>query len=173
MKSWIVAGADTVGTSERWAVLSPCRRFRYVLGRCWDPELPTLAVTMLNPSKADHEVNDRTIAKCVRFAGMEGCGSLLVRNCSAFRATDPKALNGEPLICGDLNLAVLARETDALMHVAAWGGRGKLTQRTWQRLAEARYVARATHVFGLTKDGHPRHPLYLPYATRAKSWRAA
>jgi len=34
-----------------------------------------------------------------------------------------------------------------------------------------RSVGRVPHVLGLTKDGHPRHPLRLPYSSPIEQWR--
>jgi len=117
---------------------------------------------MLNPSTADANVDDPTIRRCIGFAKREGCGGLVVVNLYAYRATNPddllKAINpiGSPETEIHLNKAVA--EIDGPL-IAAWGAftvRGAhpaywIKQRYGDRLM----------CLGRTKDGHPRHPLYL------------
>ena len=44
---------------EAWAVVQG--RYRYALGRCWDPALPRICWIMLNPSTADGTQDDPTL----------------------------------------------------------------------------------------------------------------
>ena len=173
-------GAVTVGTRESWATLSPCGLYRYALGRSWDPEpegdwdgqRPVFSIIMLNPSTADHTLDDPTIRRCVHFAKQEGCGALLVRNLFAFRATDPKKLRTIVDPWGPLNERVLSWPLFFAMRVAAWGA---LTPKWLRRRAAASLCAASTRgilVLGLTKDGSPRHPLYLPNTARTVSMSA-
>lgn len=176
MKPLELDGAVTTGTRESWATLSPCGLYRYALGRTWDPESeglessrPVFSIVMLNPSTADHAVDDPTIRRCIHFARQEGCGAVLVRNLFAFRATSPKELRSIADPWGPLNEAVLALNLRFAIRVLAWGA-----MPTWlhRRAIEAKCIAktRGARVLGLTKDGHPRHPLYLPNAARAEQW---
>lgn len=75
---------------ERWAELEP--PYRWVLGRRWDPGLPTLAWIMLNPSKADGTDDDPTMGKVIEFTRLAGYGCCVVVNAFPFMATDPKDL---------------------------------------------------------------------------------
>lgn len=79
---------------KRWADISACGRYRWLLGRQWsaDETLPWMHFVMLNPSTADAELDDPTITRCVGFAQREGCGGLLVTNLSSYRATKPQEL---------------------------------------------------------------------------------
>lgn len=175
MRPLEIDGAVTVGTRESWATLSPCGTYRYALGRAWDPATenewdgcrPAFSIIMLNPSTADHAVDDPTIRRCVHFAKQEGCGSLVVRNLFAYRATNPKELRTVVDPYGPLNDRVLALSIFFAMRVAAWGS---LTPK-WLRQRAARSIGAASTpgilVLGLTKDGSPRHPLYLPSTARA------
>lgn len=170
-------GAVTRGTREAWAILSPCGTYRYALGRTWDPApasewegvRPVFSIIMLNPSTADHAADDPTIRRCIHFAKQEGCGSLVVRNLFALRATDPRALRRAVDPWGPLNQAALALDVFFGLRVAAWGALSP----TWlrRRAGESLLMARCTHVLGLTKGGDPRHPLYLPNSARVVSWR--
>jgi hypothetical protein len=169
-------GAVTVGTRESWATVSPCGTYRYALGRTWDPApegewdgvRPVFSIIMLNPSTADHALDDPTIRRCIHFAKQEGCGALVVRNLFALRATDPRELLKAADPHGPLNEEVLDMTLAFASRVAAWGA---LSSARLRKLAVyAVYRARQTHTLALgrTKRGDPRHPLYLPNSARAK-----
>ncbi len=146
------------GDFRSWAIFSDDLRYRYELGRCWSPNLPTMLVCGLNPSTADETANDPTIRRCIAFAVRERCGSLLMVNAFALRSTDPHALLGllDP-VGPDNDGAIADARVRSSIHVAAWGKPdkrlrwrlGHLTQLPWQ-------------AFKITDDGlFPRHPLYL------------
>lgn len=159
-------GLVTLGDEKSWATFSPCDQYRYLLGRCWEKGLPILGVDMMNPSSASHEKPDKTIDKCMLLAKQEGFGGLLVRNISAYRSTDPKAL----LTCmdpiGPRNREILEMNL-TMTRVMAWGRiPGPIAKRLQRTLWRAE--RRCTHVFQWT-DKPPlvgRHPLYLKNATR-------
>lgn len=170
----------TLGDRSSWATMSKCGRFRYALGRTWDPvagdweaQRPMMQIIMLNPSTADHTTDDPTIRKVIHFARQEGCGGVLVRNLDAYRATDPRELRTAPT--SELNLEILRRCPFFSVRVAAWGA---LSTR-WQRrrlnaaVSQVKTFQSPLSVFGLTKDGDPRHPLYLANSTRAVLWSKA
>ena len=77
---------------ERAAEVSACARYRYALRRTWDPARPAALFVGLNPSTADGARDDLTVCRCVAFAAAWGCGSVLVGNLFAYRATDPARL---------------------------------------------------------------------------------
>lgn len=141
------------------AIVSPCGKYRYRLDRRWGMG-PLMGFIMLNPSTADAEQDDATIRRCRGFAQREGCGGLVVVNLYAFRATKPADLwavdalerIGGPQAEFELHRAI---EKSEIM-VAAWGGK---TQRAEHWIVE-RY-GRRLKCLGKTKDGHPRHPLYV------------
>jgi len=146
------------------ARISLDRVYRYHLWRTWDDDAPRFVVIGLNPSTADETVDDPTIRRCIGFARREGCGGLDMVNLFAFRATDPASMKAASDPIGDANDAVIAavittRASDRI--VAAWGvhgaflGRGAAVARTCPTL----------RCFGVTKDGHPKHPLYLSSST--------
>jgi hypothetical protein len=150
---------------RRGAVISECGKFRYRLWREWDSDLPTCCFICLNPSKADANVDDPTIRRCVSFARREGCGRLEVINLYAFRATDPNDLKnaGFPIgakndtwideICNNANKIVLA-----------WGGISKQVMARADQISRdiwAGFPETQTWCLGKTKGGQPRHPLML------------
>lgn len=146
---------------ERWidagATFSPCRAYRYRLWRMWSETEPAMAFCMLNPSTADESVEDPTVRRCIGFAKKWGYGGLVVVNIFALRSTDPKALYVHPDPVGPDNDGHICNvcETVPLM-IAAWGVHGELNGRG--KKVEAML---AMKTMGRTKDGHPRHPLYL------------
>lgn len=132
--------------------------YRYTLTRSWDPALPTATFIMLNPSTADAEKDDPTIRRCISFAKREHCGSLHVVNLFALRSTDPWELKKHLRPVGPENAKYLKRAillADGPV-IAAWGTKGG-HQATWLLELYAKHL----YHLGLTKDGHPKHPLYL------------
>lgn len=122
-----------------------------------------MTFVMLNPSTADASVDDPTIRRCLGFARREGCALLTVVNLYALRATDPRALWSHPDPVGPRNDAFLrAAVSDAGWYdgimVAAWGVNARA-----DRVATLRGILNGLPIWalGLTKDGSPRHPLYV------------
>ena len=145
---------------EKGATFSQCSQYRYALWRRWDKDKPTVMFIMLNPSKADAEVNDPTLEKCLRFSESWGYGSLLVGNLFAWKATCPGELRLADDPVGPLNDAALHDMAAAAdLVVAAWGNHGSL----WGRSrAVQRMFAGRLHYLRCTKAREPSHPLYLP-----------
>lgn len=153
------------------AVISPCGTYRYVLKRRIDQAIrwvkPCLFI-MLNPSTADAELDDPTIRRCIGFAKSWGCTELTVVNLFAYRATNPKELETAEDPEGDSNDGYIeeqiAKHKDIGVIVAAWGS-NKFAKR------RAEYVTNHFGPFkalGRTKDGSPKHPLYLPKDSELK-----
>lgn len=160
----------------RGALLSPCQRYRYLLWRDLSEPLFTdvggkCLFVMLNPSKADHMIDDPTVTRCMRFAADFGHASLVVANLFALRSTDPDALLREADPVGpenDLTLRGIASEASRI--ICAWGAHRMVEGRVKDVLAILRADGRKVHHLGLTKDGHPRHPLYLKADVRPTLW---
>jgi hypothetical protein len=147
------------------ATFSVDRTYRYHLHRGWG-DGPSCVFLMLNPSTADAFVLDPTVTRCVRFAKRWGAGSLTVLNIFALRSTDPRGLYSHPDPVGPANDAVIREHTTgAGLVIAAWGVHGAHLDRA---AAVARALAAAgvnLQCLGVTKDGHPRHPLYVKGGT--------
>jgi hypothetical protein len=141
-------------------------RYRYRLGRWWGPG-PRVAFVMLNPNTADAVRDDPTIRRCVAFAKSWGCGSADVVNLFARRARDPRQLARAVDPVGpdnDRHLRRALREADLV--VCAWGA----SPLARSRAAELPPIlgGRPLRCLGLTKQGAPRHPLYLRRDTRLR-----
>lgn len=163
---------DRVDALDTGALFSACRRYRYCLWRRWDIDKPVCLFVGLNPSTADETVDDPTIRRCVRFAKDWGYGTIHMANIFAYRATDPMVMRamGRNAI-GPLNneyLTQLARAAD--LTVAAWGTHGIHQGRGAAVRAMLLDAGVRPHVLGLTKNGYPKHPLYLPGSLQPMPW---
>jgi hypothetical protein len=153
------------------AVYSDCDRYRYRLTRIWDEEAQHLNIVMLNPSTASELRNDPTIERCERRTRQLGFGGFTVTNLFAWRATDPKDLRRAAAPIGGQNDRILkdhAAGADAVL--AAWGVHGAHLDRHLEVAKILRAAGTSLFHLGLTKEGHPRHPLYVPYATPLTPW---
>ena len=141
------------------AVLSPCGRYRYSLQRRWLTGEGTVLFIMLNPSTADAETDDPTIRRCIGFAQRWGFRELVVGNLFAYRATNPQELTQvDDPIGAENDYHLTEMSGSAVATIAAWGERGALRGRDTDVL---RILTGSIEHLGLTKQGHPRHPLYL------------
>jgi hypothetical protein len=148
------------------AVLSPCGHYRYALTRTWDEDKPTICWVMLNPSTADADQDDPTIRRVVGFSRSWGAGGICVVNLFALRATDPAELARHYPVTWDeqqRNEHTIAEATDRRRTLVAWGAGGRL--RGQDRRVMEMLKDRLVECLGTTKDGHPRHPLYVPGCT--------
>jgi hypothetical protein len=145
--------------SNRQTIFSPCRRYRYTLWREYDMFNPSYVMFIgLNPSTADEVQDDPTIRRCIGYAKDWGYGALCMMNLFAFRATDPRVMKSAKDPVGPENDAWLARcARDAGLVVAAWGAHGSYRDRDEEVLKLIDNVM----CLGKTKEGYPRHPLYL------------
>lgn len=157
---------------ERTAEFDPTGTYRYWLGRFWARDRPSLALVMLNPSRADHQHDDPTLRRSIRFAQDWGYGSLIVVNLFAFCTTSPRSLRlaADPIgVNNDACILRAAQGADRI--VLAWGNHGSFRHRDRAVLEVLTPHATQLYSLGLTRTGQPRHPLYLPKATRPIPWR--
>ena len=146
---------------QRDAVFDATHAYRYRLSRVWDSALPTACFIMLNPSVADALVDDPTIRRCIGFARTWGYGALDVVNLFAYRATEPRVLAEVADPVGPMNDAHILRALGgSALVVVAWGCHGSLRGRA-DDVAALLGVREHVHHLGWTRDGQPRHPLYL------------
>jgi hypothetical protein len=159
------------GDAASLAVYSDCERYRYLLTRVWDAGGAKALFVMLNPSTATEVQNDPTVERCERRARALGFGAFRVCNIFAWRDTDPTLMRRAADPVGPANDDAIRESCGwADTIVCAWGthgahlGRGPAVERLM------RATGRPLHHLGLTKDGHPRHPLYIGYGVKPLPW---
>lgn len=154
-----------IGDSLAGAVFDETKRYRLTLWRRWVESCPVsrmVAYIGLNPSTADEMKLDNTTKKCVKLAKSWGFDGFIMLNIFAWRDTNPKLMKktSDPIgYENDIALAAVSRA--AGMTVCAWGTHGvHLDRNTSVRALLAGNSVAPFHL-GLTKDGHPKHPLFL------------
>lgn len=161
------------------AHISGCGAYRYKLWREWRRagtrdgageergEHKTCLFVMLNPSTADAAADDATIRRCVGFAKAWRCERLEVVNLFAYRATKPADLFLFAEIGGNIvgveNSTVVADAAQrAGIVVCAWGANATARGYGFHVDTVRRWLDPAPQfALGFTKDGSPRHPLYV------------
>lgn len=149
---------------KKTADISDCGTYRYSLSRIWDESKPKVLFVMLNPSTADADKDDPTIRRCIGFAQSWGYGGLIVCNLFAFRATNPLELSRVFDPAAEENLSHLNHNANTVeMIICAWGNEPILKRIENQRhTVEFIYAHRTkVHYLALSKNGIPKHPLYL------------
>ncbi|WP_299701082.1 DUF1643 domain-containing protein [uncultured Tateyamaria sp.] len=170
----MIVRTHTKGDAPSTAVYSDCERYRYSLTRIWDDTGRRVNFVMLNPSTATEVQNDPTVERCERRARTLGYGSFAVTNIFAWRDTDPRAMRAATDPVGPENdESILERATWTHDVVAAWGTHGAHLDRGTHVATLLRNVDRPLYHLGLSKAGHPKHPLYLPYAQQPQPWKTA
>jgi hypothetical protein len=149
-------------------------KYRYALGTKGEN---TLYCFGINPSTATPEKYDPTITRVSKTAKNTGFDSFIMLNLYPLRATNPDGLPAEP-DWGKHNINI-----DLILHTikdgstiwAAWGD--LIHKRPW--LIDIRNTILGLIKFykkdiqwvimgELTKNGNPRHPLYLKYQPFSK-----
>lgn len=159
------------GTIESAAALSPCGVYRYALFRAWG-DGRVVNWIMLNPSTADHQENDPTIRRCLRFSRGWGFDGLVVTNLFAFRSTSPKKLKSRSIApVGALNNQIIREAIkQADLIVCAWGANGGFLERDQQVLKLLSPYPNMTKCLGVTDKRFPRHPLMLKANTQLEQY---
>lgn len=183
------------------ALFSEDGRYRYRLerdGLGGGYPLRPVNVILLNPSTADAERDDPTIRRCMGFARQWGYDRLVVTNLFAYRATNPSWLRrseapvGERILPpfnldravpvmrssppggiverNDLEIMRAAREAELV--VVAWGAYAAASVRAPHVAAMLVEAGIKPMAFGVTIEGHPKHPLYLRGDTALRPWPA-
>ncbi len=145
---------------NRHAIFSKDKSHRYLLYRSWDLSRKTCCFVMFNPSSAGATSDDPTLKRCLSFADYFGCGALIVVNLFSKISADPtkidKAFNVEREINSGINTYY---RNKAIKHsdlvICAWG-----QQMGWPK--EITEIDRPFHYLAQSKNGTPKHPLYLP-----------
>jgi hypothetical protein len=159
----LVTRESTALVGRAAAVFSDDFTYRYLLTRSWG-DGPFVTWVMLNPSIADEMVNDPTVTRCINFSRGWGAGGLTVVNLYGLRSTDPSVLAVHPDPVGPDNDRIIGEHCAlSTLVVCAWGAGAKDPERVEE---VRRILGGGLACLGITKGGHPRHPLYVHGATR-------
>lgn len=144
---------------------------RYWLDRTYG-EGPTVAFGMLNPSMATHEDNDPTVGRCEGFAKREKAGRMIVVNLFGLVSPEPDDLLRSANPFGDWNEDYIRRAIrEADVFILAFGAPKKpIRMKSWITRRLLQNEGRAFWCLGKSKDGWPKHPLYLKGDTKIEEW---
>lgn len=162
---------------QRDARISDCGRYRWTLTRLWGPRVPGVVWIMLNPSTADGLMDDPTIRRCMKFTQRFGYDGLVVVNLLPRRTPNPDDLVeyvSEDEAARDENATWVRRAChQSAIKIAAWGSLRGIVGETANEVG--RIISEEweyeLHCLGTTKDGSPRHPLYVRADAPIIPWR--
>ena len=167
----MITRSHTKGDANSIAIYSDCERYRYALTRVWKFEASRLVFVMLNPSTATEVQNDPTVERCERRARNLGFGSLQVTNIFAWRDTDPKKMRtAKDPIGPDNDKTIMEACSWGDQIIAAWGTHGAHLGRGVQVKQILRSSDKPVFHLGISKGGHPKHPLYIAYSQKPEIW---
>ncbi len=167
----MITRTHTKGDAPSTAIYSDCEKYRYSLTRVWDPQGRKALFVMLNPSTATEVQNDPTVERCERRARALGFGAFQVTNIFAWRDTDPRKMRAAADPVGPENdRAILDGADWADQVIAAWGTHGAHLDRGPAVEALLRGTGQSLFHLGLSKAGHPKHPLYIAYTQQPEPW---
>jgi len=157
------------------ATISPCGLFRLRLERRWGKG-PSLPWCLLNPSRADAQIDDPTSKKVVEFTRRATFDGAILVNVCGLRATNPAELLKVEDPFGPFNddaLREVARDAAAIEVpiVCAWGTGGWVKGAGDRALAIFADAGVSLLCLGVNADGSPKHPLYVPYQTALQTYR--
>ena len=164
---------------ESESLISSCGKYRWWLKKSLSVNRQrTLLFIGLNPSTATSNEDDMTLRRLLKFCHSWGYRDLLVINLFARRSKSPRLLKHcfDPI--GKKNNDILAkfisvwsRNIDWDLWLG-WGAGGALFKRNNYvlRLIEPSFIMRMSLfpkaigplALGVTRGGHPLHPLYVP-----------
>jgi hypothetical protein len=160
---------------KRSAIISDDGLYRYELRRVWDISARPLVLGALNPSKANAEIDDPTAVRVMSRARRLGCGSIIMWNLGAGRATDPVdwLKMADPIGPENDNhirrTLIECRERDGIA-IVGWGALGDVRGRDRAVMRIAADIGVTFKCLGRTKFGQPKHPLYIANAEPLIDW---
>ena len=149
--------------------------YRYALWRFWnyqaarDGEARSVMFIMANPSTAEAWRDDPTVRKCAKYARGWGYDGLYIGNLFAHIATHfvPGLLTLEERIGEQTDEWLGIMRNSSVVCIAAWGFMGGNQP---ERAKTVRAMFPVLYHLGLSKDGLPKHPLYLPANLEPMVW---
>jgi hypothetical protein len=168
----MIAHSDLFGVESpemrKGATLSDCLTYRWTLTRDW-AEGERVCWVMLNPSDANHEIDDPTIRRCIHFTRSWGYAGFTVVNLYPYRSPNPpkcKAWATDSALAEVVesvlrqNAEIVAEQTGSVgMVIAAWGNN------PWDESLLAATIGSILtnrpeiYCLGTTQGGSPKHPM--------------
>lgn len=150
-------------------------RYRYALWRFWnwraarDGNARSVMFIMANPSTAGGQRDDPTIRKCAKYAQGWGYDGMYVGNLYARIATVyiKSEMTEKNLIGDKADVWLGIMRNSSVVCIAAWGFMGGYHP---ERATAVRAMFPELHHLGLSKDGLPKHPLYLSATLQPILW---
>lgn len=142
------------------AIISKDNRYRYSLWRIWDDTKPFVLFLMLNPStvEADPASDDATTRRCRSFAMSNGYGGFYIGNLFAYRARFyPNLCKADDRIGPEYDYWMASMLLSCQTVVFAWGAFPLVKDRQ-QKFID---LCPDALCLGTTREGYPRHPLYV------------
>jgi hypothetical protein len=153
--------------ARRGAVFDAHRAYRYILWRIWHASKPRALVIGLNPSMADEERDDPTMRRIRMLLSDLGYGSFVMTNLYDLITPYPRELVKHPLPHGPKHWREIEHEIkNCAIAVAAWGAHPLTRHEAPKMLSFLRRHGMPVMCFGTTKEGLPKHPLYLANGTQ-------
>lgn len=136
--------------------------YRYRLTRSWGGDPGKLVWIMLNPSVADAVADDPTIRRVRGFSETWGFGGFTVVNLFAEIQTNPGMMGMTCDPVGPENDDYISRAAQGAERiVCAWGAGLRPEHAARPKGVLGMLLGAPLHCLGTTKEGHPRHPLYV------------
>ena len=161
-----------------FCLFSKCRSYRWILKRELISGQKSIVFIGLNPSKASSVNNDRTLIRIVNFCSRWNYKNIYVINLFGLiskspsnlsKSLDPVGTNNDLIT---LNALEFWRKNINCDLWLGWGEKGKLYRRDREVLKLIRdfsnsksnedNVSKRILSLGFSKNGSPRHPLYMP-----------
>jgi len=154
---------------------------RWWLKRKWSDGSKIICWIMLNPSTADAEQDDPTLRRIIGFSKKWGFDSLLAVNLYPFRTPSSKEcrrivedwdIRGDwdrrdSMIQNLVHVDVCTKISDKV--VIGWGN-GADWDKNWPELLVEESNVEQFYCLGTTKNGNPKHPLYVKADTELVPW---
>jgi len=156
------------------AIFSEDGKYRYALWRFWnypavrDNNAKAVMFILANSSTAGKFTDDPTVIKCCHYGQRWGYDGVYLANLCALVETHWMAspsLEGRIGELCDYYLSVMRNSSH--LHVATWGFMGKNYP---ERAKQVKAMFPKLYYLELSKDGVPKHPLYLKANLKPVLW---
>ena len=161
-----------------FCLFSECRSYRWILKRQLRSGKKTVVFIGLNPSKANSFNNDSTLVRIINFCSRWNYKNIYVINLFGLISKSPSKLSksldpvGKNNDLITLNALEFWRKNINCDLWLGWGEKGKLYRRDREVLKLIRNFSNSKSnednqskrilSLGFSKNGSPRHPLYMP-----------